>query len=43
MLAATVVGTLLVPVFYVAVQGLVERRRMPGHGGSEPLKPAPGE
>ena len=25
MLAATVVGTLLVPVFYVAVQGLVER------------------
>jgi HAE1 family hydrophobic/amphiphilic exporter-1 len=27
MLAATIVGTLLVPVFYVAIQGAVERLR----------------
>ena len=37
MLAATVVGTLLVPTFYVAVQGLLERRRASKRGDSERL------
>jgi HAE1 family hydrophobic/amphiphilic exporter-1 len=43
MLAATIVGTLLVPVFYVAIQRLVERVSKPSVSAMTPPVQQPGE